>query len=443
MLSETNPPQYLLRMGSHAERSYIDWMKPLFDTLLLNANLVEGTPAASLSLVESLDNKPYVIDPISYAFALPVQYLQSTKINKKTGQETISVKRTFQKLAERYGEPFSKAVGIRPLIPDDFSNKTVREKAVNSILAYQQQRLGEEQPQAGPLRIPGGNIHPKVLISPYFFTDQSLGWHPTNITLINDAVAQKPDLPLYAVVLINQTLLQDLDTLLEVAKLYCETKADGFFIWISDQIEQSMGRQDVGNFIQFVQKLYSDGRPTYNMYGGYLSALLSKFGLTGLCHSVGYGEHRNVIPVVGGGVPQAKYYFPPLHKAFMFADIQTVIANIPTPKYYSDVCDCPVCHTVISNNFQSNFQKYGETELKGLGRGGQPVFRQTANSVQICRAHYLAARFLEILQIRENDVQNLVARLTEAENTYRHPSGFPSTGYLLTWVEGISDNLPK
>ena len=110
MLSETDSPQYLLRMGSHAERSYIDWMKPLFDALLLNANLVEGTPAASLSLVESLDNKPYVIDPISYAFALPVQYLQSTKINKKTGQETISVKRTFQKLAERYGEPFSKAV---------------------------------------------------------------------------------------------------------------------------------------------------------------------------------------------------------------------------------------------------------------------------------------------------------------------------------------------
>lgn len=443
MLSDKNSPQYLLRMGSHAERSYIEWAKPLFDALLLNANLVEGTPAASLSLVEALDDKPYLIDPISYAFALPVAYLQSSKINKKTGLETVSTKRTFQKLAERFGEPFTETVGNRPLVPTDFSDGAVRVEAVNRILAYQRQRLEEEQPDSGPLRIPGESIQPKGLIIPYFITNQSLTWHPTNIRMINDAVAQKTDLPLYAMLLIDRTLLQDQETSLKAVQAYCATKADGFFIWISDQIEQSMGRQEVSNFVKFVQKLCSEGRPTYNMYGGYLSALLSKFGLTGLCHSVGYGEHRNVIPVVGGGVPQAKYYFPPLHQAFMFADIQTVIANIPHEKYYSDVCNCPICHSVINTDFQSNFQKYGEIELKGIGKAGQTIFGQTANSIQICRGHYLAARFLEIIQIRENDIQSLVARLKEAEQTYMDPSGFPSTGYLSTWAEGISDNSPK
>lgn len=443
MLTENKSPQYILRMGSHAERSYIEWVKPLFDVLLLNANLVEGTPAASLSLVEALDEKPYLIDPINYAFALPVAYLQSSKINKRTGQETISTKRTFQKLAERYGEPFTEAVGNRPLVPGDFFDGTIRKKAVHSILEYQRQRLEEEQPQSGPLRILGDSIQPKALIIPYFFTDKSLTWHQTNIELISDAVALKPDLPLYAVVLIDRTLLQDLETLLGATKAYCATKVDGFFIWISDQIEQSMGGQEVSNFVKFVQELCSDGRPTYNMYGGYLSALLSKFGLSGLSHGVGYGEHRHVIPVVGGGVPQAKYYFPPLHKAFMFADIQMTIAHLSHEKYYSDVCNCPICHSVINDDFQSNFQKYGETELKGIGKVGQPVFRQTANSVRICRGHYLVARFLEIIQIRDNDVQSLLSQLKEAENTYKHPSGFPSTGYLLTWTEGISDNLPK
>lgn len=443
MLTENKSPQYILRMGSHAERSYIEWVKPLFDVLLLNANLVEGTPAACLSLIEALDKKPYLIDPINYAFALPVAYLQSSKINKRTGQETISTKRTFQKLAERYGEPFSEAVGNRPLIPEDFSDDTIRKKTVHNILEYQGQRLEEEQPQSGPLRIPGDSIQPRVLIIPYFFTNKSLTWHPTNIQLISDAITLKPDLPLYSVLLIDRTLLQDLETLLDVTKAYCETKVNGFFIWISDQIEQSMGRQEVSNFVKFVQVLCSDGRPTYNMYGGYLSALLSKFGLTGFSHGVGYGEHRNVIPVVGGGLPQAKYYFPPLHKAFMFADIQMTIAHLSSEKYYSDVCNCPICHSVINDNLQSNFQKYGETEFKGIGKVGQQVFRQTANSVQICRGHYLTTRFLEILEIRDNDVQILLSRLREAENTYKHPSGFPSTGHLLAWAEGISGNLPK
>jgi len=121
-------------MGSHAERSYLEWARSLYDALVLNANLVEGTPAACLSLVETLVDKPYVIDPISHAFALPAGYLQSTKVNRRTREETITTKRTFQRLAERYGEPFAGAVGTRPLTPDDFADTTTRENIVEKIL---------------------------------------------------------------------------------------------------------------------------------------------------------------------------------------------------------------------------------------------------------------------------------------------------------------------
>jgi hypothetical protein len=443
MLVSTKPPHYLLRMGSHAERFYFEWASPLYDALILNANLVEGTPAACLSLIEKLSDKPYVIDPVSHAFALPVSYIQSTKINRRTGEEEVSTKRTFQKLAERYGEPFTNAVGDdpRPLTPEDFTNALIRQHAVGRILTYEKDRLMEEQPQSGPLRAAAGDVRPKVLIIPYFFIDSARAWHSTNIDMINDAVALEMELPTYAVVLIDRAILQDSGTLKNIAQDYCDTKADGYFIWVSDQTEHEMGIQEVKSFIQFVKMLCSDGRPIYNMYGGYLSALLSAFGMTGFCHGAGYGEHRNVVPVLGGGVPPAKYYFPPLHQIFVFTEAQTILATLSTEEYYNNICNCPVCHDVIGDNFQSNFQQYGETEFKRLGKWGQEVYIQSANSVRICRGHYLAARFIETQRVRNSDPAGLVLQLREAEQSYRHSSGFPPTGYLHAWSEGISASI--
>lgn len=441
MLANTTPPHYLLRMGSHAERFYFEWASPLYDALIINANLVEATPAASLSLIEALNDKPYVIDPVSHAFALPPGYLQSTKINRRTQEKTVSTKRTFQKLAERYGEPFTSAAGVQPLTPDAFLGASTRQNAVEKILTYQKDRLVEEQPQSGPLRLPSGDIQPKVLITPYFFIDQAATWHSTNINMINDAVALEMGLPIYAVVLIDRAILQDLSTLTTIAKDYCDTQVDGYFIWVSDQIEHAMGIQEVKGFIQFIKMLCSAGRPIYNMYGGYLSALLSVLGMTGFCHGVGYGEHRNVVPVLGGGVPPAKYYLPPLHQIFVFTDAQTILATLSTEEYYNDICNCPVCQSKIENDFQSNFQKYGEMEFKGLGKRGQEIYIQSSNSVQICRGHYLATRFIEIQRVRRSSPESLISQLHEAEQKYRHPSGFPHTGYLHAWAEGISASI--
>ncbi len=443
MLASTSPPQYLLRMGSHAERSYFEWASQLYDTLMFNANLVEGTPSACLSLIEALGDKPYVIDPISHAFALPIGYLQSTKVNKRTGEITRSPKRTFSRLAERYGEPFVSTIGIRSVTPGDFTDAATRRSVVERVLTYQRDRLEEERPQRGPLRLPTERIQPSVLMVPYFFIDQARTWYSTNVALVSDAVALRIGLPTYAVVSIDRSLLQDSDALATIAQGYYSTQVDGFFIWVSDLVEQTIGKQELSNFIRFVKDLCSDGRPTYNMYGGYLSALLSIFGMTGLCHGAGYGEHRSIVPVLGGGIPPAKYYLPPLHQTFVFADAESILAGLSTDEYYSDICSCPVCQNVIGNDFQSNFERYGESEPKGMGRGGHLVFHQTANSVRVCRGHYLVARFLELQRVRVSDAKSLISQLRSAEQKYRHSSGFPATGYLSVWADEISAHLPS
>jgi hypothetical protein len=72
---------------------------------------------------------------------------------------------------------------------------------------------------------------------------------------------------------------------------------------------------------------------------------------------------------------------------------------------------------------------------------GQLVYIQTSNSVRFCRGHYLAARFIEIQQVRTTNIESLISQLRSAEQTYRHSSGFPATGYLQAWIDGISANL--
>lgn len=437
MLARAQRPQYLLRMGSHAERFYFEWARDLFDALILNANLVEGTPAACLSLVEALTDKPYVIDPVSHAFALPPTYLQSTKANKRTGEITVSTKRTFSRLGTRYGEPFAGAVGRRAIVPEDMDDATVRRRAVENVLVYQRDRLEEARPESGPLRVSTEPIRPAVLVAPYFFVDYPETWLSTNLAMMNDAVALEMGLPIYAVLAIDRSFLQERDRLVELAKGYCKTKVDGFFIWVSDLPEATIGRQELRNLIGLVEILCADARPIYNLYGGYLSVLLSAFGMAGLSHGVCYGEHRNILPVLGGGVPPARYYLPPLHQAFVFPDAQSILRNLSTEEYYHTICNCPVCQSVIGNDFQGNFQQFGETELKGFDKRGHLRFAQTANSVRICRGHYLVARFLELQRARTDSISDLVSQLRNAGELYRNPSGLPATGYLRVWADEV------
>ncbi|MCX6006192.1 MAG: hypothetical protein NTZ34_02890, partial [Chloroflexi bacterium] len=352
--------------------------------------------------------------------------------------------RTFKELAVRYGEPFVTHLGVEALKPADFSNLVIAQAAVKNILEFQRDRLEEEQPQRGPLRISTSPIRPAALIAPYFYIDESMDWYDTDITLAKEAVNLNLGLPIYAVIAIDRTILQDVSKLTSIADGYCKTKVDGFFIWISDQIEYDLGSQDVCNYIKLIKALCADGRPVYNFYGGFLSAILSAFGLTGFSHGAGYGEHRNVIPVLGGGLPPAKFYIPSLHKGFVFAEAHTILSKVSSASdFYKYVCNCPVCQATIDDDFLANFEKYGETEVKGVDRRGQPVIGQTTDSIKACRAHYLVARFNELVNIRENDIRSVLLELDTALKQYHSPSGFPPISYLHVWENSVSDELDK
>ena len=102
------------------------------------------------------------------------------------------------------------------------------------------------------------------------------------------------------------------------------------------------------------------------MHGGYLSALLSKRGLTGFSHGVGYGESKDVVPVIGVIVPVVNYHYPPLHIRTGIAEIERALTELEifdADDFHEKVCDCTVCKGVIAGDLK-NLRQFGEFVLK-------------------------------------------------------------------------------
>ena len=84
-----------MRIGIHSEADFFRKATPLYDALIINANLVQATPAASAALVYGLGKK-FLIDPFTHAFSLSPKYLMSKSKGKA---KTLRVKRSFSGMA--------------------------------------------------------------------------------------------------------------------------------------------------------------------------------------------------------------------------------------------------------------------------------------------------------------------------------------------------------
>ena len=89
-------PFDFLRLGIHGERKYFVEQPNLFSGIAFNGSIVALTPEATGAFlsVKMEGNKPFFIDPLTYAFALSPRH-----IVREDGQ----VKRSIMKMTESYG----------------------------------------------------------------------------------------------------------------------------------------------------------------------------------------------------------------------------------------------------------------------------------------------------------------------------------------------------
>jgi hypothetical protein len=210
-------------------------------------------------------------------------------------------------------------------------------------------------------------------------------------------------------------------------------------MWVSALTEEKISEARVKTLAGAVAMFADAGRRLYSMHGGYLSALLSKQGLTGFSHGVGYGEGKDVVPVIGVIVPTVNYHYPPLHIRTGIADIERALSELEifdSDDFHRKVYDCTVCKGVLAGDLK-NLKQFGDFVRKV----GNQRESQTPDSAKKCRLHFLLARRKEIDRVAKLTSDELKEELRDVAAEYATLPGYLTLGskwkHLKAWSRAV------
>ena len=163
--------------------------------------------------------------------------------------------------------------------------------------------------------------------------------------------------------------------------------SDEVFCWASNWNEADATGEDVDGWLRAVAAGERRGITVRNLYGGYLSVLLTARGLAGVNHGVGYSESRDSRRLSATGAPQARYYLPTLREFFTVPNAQPVIDYLPVEW----ACTCRVCQAVADDEGRP---QVGRLNPEGLKR------------------HFLITRHEEFVRV-SNDFDRELADLVD------------------------------
>ena len=350
-------------------------------SLLVSSHILEGLKKSFTNLILKIKN-PYIIDPLTYVFT-------------DHNNPEIRRKRCFSTLTGAYGidliaSPDSPVLEPRLLL--DSKNQPIKnlEALVDNVLTYQRTRIKEiydeisefeEFEQEDSTNV---SVLPSCLIPPYFYlTYGSADWLDINIHCINNAInSRKENEKIYAVLMIDKDMLIVEEDFEEVLRRYKIKGIDGYLVWPAFFNENLAKRRELVSFMRFIQELSKFGKPIYNMYGGLFSLLLKNQGMTGVSHSICYGEHKDAF-AAGGMAATIRYYIPTIHSKIPFARKEELEQTLQLKN-----CECKNC-----------------VELKPDDDKGKQL--------ELCGKHFLVTRSKEIAEINEIDMQKILDNLKQ------------------------------
>ena len=449
--------QIILRLGSHAEKEYVIKLFDFLNGLIVGANLFEATPAATASLLLKAGAKkvPLFLDPMTYAFGAYIDpqtreeksdldWIKSDQIIKKNHKKIVirDYKKSYRKLAEAIGSPLKDALDRNYAVSDaDFTTSDDMNRFCESALGYQRFRIYNEFAQDDELQSFAGDApRPNVIFAPYFYIvpSQTEKWLDLNLKLIQTSGLIGLDADVHAVICADQEHLRHPDVLERLSSEIPKTKVKGVWLWFSKFEEQNATVEMLQNYITLIQN-FSKHMLVYSMHGGFLSLALSKAGLTGVSHGIGYGEQKDVVPVIGQSTPTVRYYLPDLAKRLGVPDIERCFdaLDIRTPDdFHSKVCNCVVCKGVISESVD-HFAKFGERQYS---TDESKRRAQTPAAAKRCRFHYLLNRFGERDKIGDMTIAEIETKLDMALTTWcEQPSLRDSSTHIARWIRVLRD----
>lgn len=299
-----------------------------FDGLLVPGTIAafqaEGTRGFVLSLSAGR-SVPYVIDSRFPLFQ----------------NQLVAPKKSHLMLADVFGAP-GLVRGDRNPVPDDFDqalDDQVASRWVEFNLGFEDvalktfdkyaRRLGEEIPH-------GDRRRPEYILPPYFMTNGRDGWWEASgrlwqRTLHHAALAGAEGMVRRVVATTDAAALEQLLPGIDDPEVV---------IWVSNLDEFRLESEAaLVSYSRAIAGAGASGQRLFALYGGFFAVLVSRFGLAGASHGIGFGEHRDWVELPSSGAPPARYYVPRLHR-YVGVDIATTIWQ-QFPELIR--CDCSEC----------------------------------------------------------------------------------------------------
>ena len=444
-------PRLILRLGTHAEKEYVEKTASVLDGLILGANLVESTPGASASLLLKLGGKkrqlPFYIDPMTYAFGLYVDrdthivrddldWIKSEQKVKGTKETRREFKRSYRMLAERFGAPFDEALRRGKAVTwKDLSQQHVIEDVAKRVVDYQFARIHDEFAGDTELKEHLQNIpRPSALFAPYFYCDPEhwREWLSVNVALATAAASQGHSQPIHAIICAEASMLGNAEFLAAVEIAYKDIGLKGLWFWFSRFSEERATLAELKAFRALVETM-ARVCEVYNLHGGFFSLALAASGMVGVSHGIGYGEQKDVVPVIGQSTPTVRYYLPALHRRLGVLEIERCFDSLgvrTVDDFYEKICDCVVCRGIVASDVRQ-FEVFGE---RHLSVPTSKRLAQTPAAAKRCRFHFLVNRLRERDQLGREPMKDILAMLDRNARAWEvQPSVGTDAQHLDRW----------
>jgi hypothetical protein len=432
--------RHCLRIGAMSDKKVIEATKDSFDVLVLQGNLAVSAPQGLGSWLQ-LD-KPFWIDPITYAFAADPTYLQARKDRGTPG----SYKRTFVRLAEAFGEPFNIPLEQHvPLAPSNFSPELIRGSA-ERIISFQRNIL--QPPQEDTKYGISEKLEPALITVPFFPlqpASERPAWLDINLAFAAAATEYAEPSRLAAAMLVEPDLVDDWPMFEASFNAYLdylpELKIEHLWLWVSENDETHMSAPRAQRILSIINEAAERGISVHQAFAGSFSTFALSRGLKSISHGVNYWEHKSWQPLASGGLPVARYFFPPLRERLRVPDaIAMIDGDVETPESFrQSVCNCATCASVVTNDI-ADFGRFGEVTIKRRGTrgGGTAEFDSpTAEALYLTKTHYLRAKGIEVASaITEGFDPSAILRA----NATQHASDMTRTSHLETWARAFDSD---
>lgn len=360
-------PEFLIRLNIGREMAWIEDSEIDNYSIIVSATVLESFPKRFTNTILKT-KKPFIVDPYTHIFGYNVPELRD--------------KRWFSKLMGYYGidlivSPDATQIPLNQLLDSKKLPTDNLKSFVENVMDYQRNRIQSSYDEISEFEEFEGSSNtsnvliPKYIISPYFYLGyDSDSWIQVNVHCIKTAVSLKQNgEKIFAVILIDKTILsmsQDVDKIIEN---YNIEGVDGYFIWVTDFDEKTARPSELASFRRLVEKLSKLQKPIYNMYGGLFSFLLHRDGLSGTCHSICYGEHKDPF-LIGGMLANVRYYQPMIRSKIPYSRRYEIEKTLDLIN-----CNCEYC--------------------KELPKAVDNIGKQ----MELCGKHFLLTRANEVEQI--------------------------------------------